>query len=173
MTRTPPRRQKVVSASELAEMGFCEVKIQLKQRLGDRNTAESAALRAEGRDRHAEFHRLTTQQHNTPSRDQGASSTRDRRCFIATVVYGVDDPRTDQLRQFRDLSLLPTRAGRVLVEVYYWVSPSIADLISKHHWMQQIVRLMLDSTRRRIASYPLAKESHHEPIDQQDASLPP
>jgi uncharacterized repeat protein (TIGR02543 family) len=62
-------------------------------------------------------------------------------CFIATAAYG--SPMAEEieiLRQFRDEYLLTNPLGRALVDLYYRISPPIADLITEHPSLKPIVR---------------------------------
>ncbi|MCK4817412.1 hypothetical protein KA005_16700, partial [bacterium] len=52
-------------------------------------------------------------------------------------------PHLDILRDFRDKYLIPTKAGRWLVECYYKYSPSVADFIAKHKALKVGVRISL------------------------------
>lgn len=62
-------------------------------------------------------------------------------CFIATVVYG--EPSASEveiLREFRDEVLLQNSLGQELVEFYYQKSPPIAEFISEHPRLKELVR---------------------------------
>ncbi len=62
-------------------------------------------------------------------------------CFIATAAY--DTPMAHEieiLREFRDQYMLTNRAGQLLVELYYSVSPPIALFITEHPGLQPAVR---------------------------------
>lgn len=62
-------------------------------------------------------------------------------CFIATAAYG--SPMADEiqiLRRFRDEYLLTNVVGRALVDLYYEVSPPIAEFITEHPDLRPIVR---------------------------------
>jgi hypothetical protein len=62
-------------------------------------------------------------------------------CFIATAAYGTPMAEEIQiLREFRDEYLLTNPLGRALVEVYYRVSPPIAEFITEHPSLKPIVR---------------------------------
>jgi uncharacterized protein YjbI with pentapeptide repeats len=62
-------------------------------------------------------------------------------CFIATACCGsYDAPEVRILRRFRDESLLPSRAGRLLVAAYYRVSPPIARILERHERLRALVR---------------------------------
>jgi hypothetical protein len=52
-------------------------------------------------------------------------------------------PEVALLRAFRDSSLLTNSPGRLFVEFYYWISPPIADFISRDENLKQITRLIL------------------------------
>ncbi len=65
-------------------------------------------------------------------------------CFIATACYG--SPMADeviQLRCFRDQYLEKFAFTRVLVSVYYAISPCMAGLIRKHIILKACARLAL------------------------------
>ena len=47
------------------------------------------------------------------------------------------------LRQFRDVYLLPTRAGHVLVDAYYRYSPPMAEFLRGHDGLRAVVRFGL------------------------------
>lgn len=52
-------------------------------------------------------------------------------CFIATACYGqYDEVEVLRLRRFRDERLAPYRSGRLLIALYYRLSPTLAKKIS-------------------------------------------
>jgi outer membrane protein assembly factor BamB len=62
-------------------------------------------------------------------------------CFIATAAYGT--PMAEEievLREFRDEYLLTNPLGQALVDLYYRVSPPIAEFITNHPSLKPIVR---------------------------------
>ncbi|MFO7773788.1 MAG: CFI-box-CTERM domain-containing protein [Dehalococcoidia bacterium] len=62
-------------------------------------------------------------------------------CFIATAAYG--SPMAEEiqiLREFRDGYLLTNPAGKAMVDVYYGVSPPLAEFITEHPALKPIVR---------------------------------
>jgi uncharacterized repeat protein (TIGR02543 family) len=62
-------------------------------------------------------------------------------CFIATAAYGTPMAEEIQiLREFRDRYLLTNPVGQALVDVYYRVSPPIAEFITEHPNLKPIVR---------------------------------
>jgi polyhydroxybutyrate depolymerase len=65
-------------------------------------------------------------------------------CFIATAAYGTPTAhQLDVLREFRDDVLLKSTVGSRLVELYYKVSPPIANFISAHSFARTLVRELL------------------------------
>ena len=66
-------------------------------------------------------------------------------CFVATAVYGdVNSPEVRVLRDFRDDRLVKTALGRVLVDVYYRLSPPVAAFIRNKKRPRLIIRRLLD-----------------------------
>jgi len=62
-------------------------------------------------------------------------------CFIATAAYGTPMVAEIQiLREFRDEYLLTNPLGQALVNIYYRVSPPIAEFITAHPRLKTIVR---------------------------------
>jgi len=62
-------------------------------------------------------------------------------CFIATAAYGTPMAEEIQiLREFRDGYLLTNPVGKTLVELYYRLSPPIAEFITEHPSLKPIVR---------------------------------
>ena len=65
-------------------------------------------------------------------------------CFIATAAYSTPMAEEIQiLREFRDEYLLINPLGRALVDLYYKVSPPIAEFITEHPVLKTIVRVGL------------------------------
>jgi len=62
-------------------------------------------------------------------------------CFIASAAYGTPMAEEIQiLREFRDGYLLTNSLGQQLVDIYYSISPPIADFIAEHPSLKSIVR---------------------------------
>ena len=84
----------------------------------------------------------------TDSSGGGGSSAGDSdgggMCFIATATYGSPlHPHVKTLRDFRDKYLMSSKAGRILVNLYYKYSPFVANLIAKNKALKVIVRNQL------------------------------
>jgi hypothetical protein len=75
-----------------------------------------------------------------PSKAQTSSSN----CYIATALYGLEDTKTEVLRQYRDRVLLKTKAGRLFVKGYYATSPALVPVITNSKTLNRIVRAIID-----------------------------
>jgi tetratricopeptide (TPR) repeat protein len=65
-------------------------------------------------------------------------------CFIATAAYGSPlAPEVMTLRRFRDEILLASEFGRSFVGFYYFISPSLASLISKDKHLRKLTRRLV------------------------------
>jgi tetratricopeptide (TPR) repeat protein len=65
-------------------------------------------------------------------------------CFIATAVY--DSPHSlevELLRKFRDETLLTSQIGRIFVNVYYFLSPPVANFISDKKTIKYLLKFIL------------------------------
>jgi hypothetical protein len=124
-----------VSAKELAEMGFCEKRIELSHRIGVRQTKEHEARIARGRREHQRYF------------EEGVAATRSAvnagDCFIATFVFGRTAWQTNVLRRYRDEVLLSAWWGRQLVRSYASMSPIACLALRRWPVLQRPVRACL------------------------------
>jgi hypothetical protein len=79
----------------------------------------------------------------SPSRTPAAVKTDDR-CFIASYAFGIDDPRTDYFREFRDRHLQDCLTGRFLMASYYRLSPHLVRICKKNALVDLTVRSFLN-----------------------------
>jgi len=89
-----------------------------------------------------------------PSPSPGSGSG----CFIATAAFGsYRAPEVILLQKFRDRILLTNAPGRLFVEYYYRLSPSLAGVISQYDSLRSATRLALKplifSIQHRFAVY--------------------
>lgn len=62
-------------------------------------------------------------------------------CFIATACYGDYEAKEVMvLRNYRDEILLKTKIGKIAVNIYYIISPSLAKLIDKSNLTKAFIR---------------------------------
>lgn len=111
MPRQGMGRHGEVAAKDLAEMGFCEKRVQLAHLHGERATPKQRKAMARGQVAHQRYW------------EEGVAATADRRCFVATFVFGPDASETQVFRAYRDAVLLRQCWGRALVAAYYRVAP--------------------------------------------------
>jgi len=75
----------------------------------------------------------------TPASSSGGGGGGGGGCFIATASFGTPlAPEVIALSKFRDEHLLTNPAGRVMVSIYYKVSPSIAEIIKERPVLRKI-----------------------------------
>lgn len=60
-------------------------------------------------------------------------------CFIATAVYGSRSYKLEIFRNFRDNILLKNKLGNFSVNLYYRISPEIANYIRKRKLIKSFV----------------------------------
>lgn len=142
-----------VSAKELAEMGFCEKRIELKHRLGLRQTKMQEARTAQGLREHRRY------------RAEGVAAIQSAgfggKCFIASCVFGDSAWQTNVLRRYRDTFFLTRWWGRQMVRTYVCTAPIACVALRRWPVMQQPVRAFLN----RFASALLDREeADREPL---------
>lgn len=137
-------RRDDVSATELAEMGFCEKRMQLAHLHGKQATAEQRRAMARGLVAHRRYF------------DEGMASTADRRCFVSTCVFGPDAAETHVLRAYRDAVLIRRRWGRWAVAMYYRVAPAVCVILNSSPTaataVRGLVRIVVSRCRKAIGS---------------------
>lgn len=149
MANRPQRRNpRRLAATQIAAMGTCEVRMLLDARHGEAVTPAQAVAREEGLKEHARFDQVVREAHN-----KGRTGAKPGPCFIASVAYGPEDARTDQLRRFRDQVLRRHRWGRRFVVVYYRYSPAVAMWLQERDGATRMVRCVLDGIRMMLAPW--------------------
>ena len=142
MPRRKYAQRDEVSATELAEMGFCEKRVQLAHLYGDQATPEQRQAMARGQVAHQRY------------LEEGLAATADRRCFVATFVFGPDARETQLLRAYRDSVLLRRRWGRALVAAYYQVAPTVCRMLAcspvAAAGVRVLLRMLIPCCRRAI-----------------------
>ena len=115
-------------------MGYCEKRVLLAHLYGPRLTLEQQRSVERGRRAHEQYHRegLTS-----------AATGADRRCFVATCLYGDAAWQTEALRRYRDDVLLRRRSGRWLVRAYYAIAPAACRLLARVPWLKAPARAVV------------------------------
>lgn len=129
-----------VSASDAGQATFCTHSLELKYK-GAKVSESATERRARGHSEHEHFNQ----------RIKAAQANRDPRCFVASQVYGANDPRTEELRTWRDDFLMKHDFGRGLVRVYYTLSPCLVKVCQKVGWVNGLFRVLVDLVRKWIS----------------------
>jgi len=83
--------------------------------------------------------------------DNGGQKEKKSGCFIATTVYGSENSwQVVELKKFRDTHLSKFYLGRVLIYLYYLISPIIASTLEKSGNSKKIFRMLLDKLLKEI-----------------------
>lgn len=135
------KRTHLTSATKLAEMGLCERKVHLRAIHGDmkKNATREAAMKR-GRNVHAKAELGDYKEHKE-----------DKRCFIATCIYGQEAVETRALRLFRDQYLKRSIAGRMFVEGYYLFSPTVVKVLEKSNVLRRLTEAGLNIIVRKVS----------------------
>ena len=72
-------------------------------------------------------------------------------CYVATCVYGsYDCPEVWVLRRYRDNTLYSNSLGRLFIEVYYALSPTLVNLFGKQNWFVRTCKYALNKIVNRL-----------------------
>lgn len=132
-----PRAGRALTVSEVAGLLYCERKAYYDRAYGKKTTSQAGKRAKEGEIAHLRF------------AEEGAKR-QDKRCFIASAVYGPDAIQTRRLRHWRDQTLMCNAPGRLVVQAYYLVSPPIAEILARSPHLSAAMRRMLDTLVARI-----------------------
>ncbi len=127
------RKSKWVSASDVGRASYCPHYLELKEKR-TKPSQESIEARAKGEVSHEELN----------------LQAEDRRCFVATHLYGSDHPNTCLLREYRDQRLASHTTGRGFITVYYAISPYLVIAARKLPLISRFMRYFVDWNIRRI-----------------------
>lgn len=114
-----------ISASDAGRARFCPKYLHFKY-IGVEISQAAHLARQHGDSAHAQFNQ--------------SIKSEDKRCFIATHLYGIDDQRTVLLRNFRDRRLMTNWLGRLLIKGYYWQSPYLVHACRANSIMDILIR---------------------------------
>lgn len=100
---------------------------------------------------------IATREHNTydsgSSYQSSSQSTKSGGCYVATAVYGsYDCPQVWTLRRFRDNKLAATWYGRLFIQIYYAISPTLVKWFGNTRWFKHMCRGKLDSLVAKLQS---------------------
>lgn len=127
------RKKRYHSITDIVATVYCEQKAVYDQERGDARPLNVRVKAATGTFEHLRF-----------QVEGQTSQIVDKRCFIATQVYGGEAWQTNALRAWRDRVLMPRAAGRAAVRLYYAISPGIARVLARWPAATSLVRHALD-----------------------------
>ena len=126
-----------IAITDVVAIVYCERQAVLDRKIGRRRNADVETMAADGQRQHKTFEQIGRRE-------------QDRRCFVATAIYGADAPETQALRAWRDRRLMPSAAGRALVAIYYRLSPLALTYIAPLPGARTLIRRLLNSFCRRV-----------------------
>lgn len=136
------QRRDVVSASELAQLGYCERLVHLDWHHGPKRSQAQVAAQERGNLAHEQFYK--------DSMEVARASQTKGKCFVATMALG-ECQETRALRAFRDLHLRRCAVGRWCIGVYYRFSPALCGALEKRPVALAIVRALVVAAARAAA----------------------
>jgi hypothetical protein len=125
--------------SEIVAAVYCEQKV-----VFDREHGDATPLTVRRKALHGTF------EHQRFALEGRTRAVIDKRCFIATSIYGIDAPQTNLLRTWRDSVLIKSRAGRLFVFCYYRLSPFVVPMIDRSAWLKKLTRSCLNLIISRL-----------------------
>jgi len=144
--RQRPPADGYLAVHEIVNTVFCEQQAVFIWQYGKKTTAQQQRRLERGIIEHKRFEAAgrTLQKQET-----------DRRCFIASYVFGGNAPETSFLRQWRDNQLLLYWFGPSLVRLYYLLSPTLVKCFSFIPYSRPVLafiikRLFIGQIRRGL-----------------------
>lgn len=132
------RGESYVSITDVVSTVYCERKVVLDWAHGKKRPMEVRARALGGSMGHKQF-----------ELQGNLRAAVDRRCFVATHLYGDEAEQTWALRAWRDRVLMPSRAGRALTRLYYRVSPALVRAMDRWpsvgHVLRPLLRRVIDA----------------------------
>jgi hypothetical protein len=122
-----------VSASKAGRAQFCPHYLELERNRAD-VSKRAAAARIKGDRKHDALNR----------------KAEDKRCYVASHLYGIDDSRTNLLRAFRDNRLKDSIPGQLFIGVYYRLSPMLVVLAKRSKLVEKVLSSIVDKIVRHL-----------------------
>ena len=122
-----------VSASDIGRAEYCPHYLEHKFK-GSNVSLAAQGARKKGDSSHNAFNR----------------QAEDKRCFIASHLFGADDRRTIRLRRYRDQSLKTHFAGRIFIAIYYKLSPVLVTISRKIPVLDRLLMTVVNRLLRII-----------------------
>jgi len=126
------RKKHYHSISDIVAAVYCEQRLIFDRDLGDASPLPIRKKATEGTLEHQRFAM------------EGQRTAIDKRCFIASSIYGIDSIEAVTLRRWRDDVLLQSKMGRMFVYCYYRLSPYMVSVMAHQDWLASLARAGLD-----------------------------
>lgn len=133
---------KRVAVTQLVNMTKCENQTLLNTVYKPKLANDVKQRQKEGISDHKKFEKLNNKYANNSQRvisEMNKSS--DRRCYVATAIFGNTSPETIVLRKWRDQTLSQYYAGRLFIQAYYKISPLLLRVMPS--WTKPITKSIL------------------------------
>ncbi len=125
-----------IRASDINVVNYCPYKLEHSLQ-GKKQDRRSVARMKDGDNKHEMVS------------EAALSGSGSSRCYLATYAFGETHPTTYALRQWRDDVLLKTLTGRLLVSIYYVVSPWMIRRFGPNMTFRRVVKMSVDCFCRR------------------------
>jgi hypothetical protein len=126
-----------VAASDVGSSQYCQKSFELRES-GIKPSTEAQVTMDVGTQNHVQLNQSIKYK-------EYRARQRDSRCFVASQVYGFDHPKTNALREWRDNYLMTNLVGRLLVAIYYKLSPMLVSICRKLPLVDKLSRKAVDS----------------------------
>ena len=126
-----------VSASDAGSAASCGHYLELKHR-GAPVSQKAKVARKRGDDAHDDLNK----------------AAEDKRCYVASYLYGVDNPNTIALRAYRDAYLSSHIIGKIFIYTYYALSPGLVTVSRRVKPVDRILKAVVE----RVLAYIKEKE---------------
>lgn len=125
-----------VSASDAGKACYCPHSLELTLR-GNKVSGEAEVRQIKGTAAHEVFSQITME---------------DKRCFIASHLYGIDHDKTQLLRIYRDCHMKTNRLGRMAIAIYYTLSPWWVWLARHSVFIDRCSRTLIEWIVRKLVA---------------------
>jgi len=133
---------KRVAVTQLVNMTKCENQTLLNTVYKPKLANDVKQRQKEGISDHKKFEKLNNKYANNSQRvisEMNKSS--DRRCYVATAIFGNHSPETTVLRKWRDQTLSQYYVGRLFIQAYYKTSPMLLRVMPS--WTRPVTKAIL------------------------------
>ncbi|MDA7742069.1 hypothetical protein N8865_00555 [Francisellaceae bacterium] len=141
-----------VNATELSKMTFCEQKLVYEDKKPNFKPKFSNRANKKAYKKKEASHKIRVKQGNQIHENhQKYNMAKDKRCFIASCIYGEDAWQTELLRQYRDERMAKAWHGRLFIKCYYSISPIAVKIIERVQPLKNVVKIALNKIVRCLS----------------------